>query len=73
MFQEEGASMLRTGIMVFSRAEITGGKGARMGGVKENPKRASRMWSGGDGELRVEMKSSVKGMFRLRSCMARRV
>jgi hypothetical protein len=48
---------------------MTEGNGSRISPEKEKPKMASRMWSV---SLRADGKSSVKGMERLRSWVARR-
>jgi len=69
MFQEEGASTARTGILVSRRASMTEGKGSRTSPEKENPKMASMMWSV---ESRAEGKSVVKGTFRSSSCFLSR-
>ncbi len=69
MSQEEGASTDVIGMEVFSRAEMTAGKGSRRGPLKEEPKMASAMWSVSWG---AEGKSCVNGTFRLRSWVERR-
>jgi len=71
MFQDEGASTLRIGMElgVVDRAWIMEGKGSRRGPENENPKIASITESV---SLRAEWKSSMNGMERSLSWVARR-
>lgn len=52
MFQEEGASTARTGVVVVRRAEMTGGKGSRTAPVKEKPVGRVRWVGSGIGGIR---------------------
>ena len=69
MFQEDGASTARTGILVSRSASMTLGKGSRTSPEKEKPKMASMMWSVWE---RALGKSSVKGILRSFSWVERR-
>jgi len=69
MDQDEGASMLRMGMVVLERAVIIWGKGSRTSPEKENPKMASITESV---SWRAELKSSMNGMERSFSWVDRR-